>query len=161
MNLLVTMVLGGLWHGAAWNFVVWGGIHGLLLVAHRLLGQRRDPERPLASGDVPRIAVTFVLVTLAWVFFRAPTFDDALRFLQAMLTGGEGTGWPVLQTMIVAGCSGLHVVERRLRERAPALRAAANRTGWGLALQAAALGAVVGLSIAVAGAGGEFIYFQF
>lgn len=161
VNLLVTMLLGGLWHGAAWSFVVWGGIHGLLLVGHRLLGSRRDPERPLTAADTPRILATFAAVTLAWVFFRAPTFDEALRFLASMFGAGAGTGWPVLQTAIVAGCAGLHLLERRLREQAPALRAAANRTGWGLALQGAVLGAVVGLAVAVAGAGGEFIYFQF
>jgi alginate O-acetyltransferase complex protein AlgI len=82
VNLAIVMLLGGLWHGASWNFVVWGGLHGLLLGSERLLG--RKPfyfmlPRPL------RIAVTFVLVLIGWVFFRADTFAGALAYLGSML----------------------------------------------------------------------------
>ena len=160
-NLLSTMLLGGLWHGAAWNFVIWGGIHGAMLMLHRALGGRTDPETPLGLRDAPRIFLWFNLVTLAWVFFRAPTLPDAWLFLEGMFGAGEGTGWPVLQTGIVLACLGLHVVERVVRERQPELRAALTRPFWGPALQGAVLGSVVGLAIAVAGASGEFIYFQF
>src|SRR5512143_887354 len=59
VNLLVTMVLGGLWHGAGLNFVLWGALHGLALVVHRALGRRGDPERPLEWSDLPRIVISF------------------------------------------------------------------------------------------------------
>ncbi|MFN7971492.1 MAG: MBOAT family protein [Acidobacteriota bacterium] len=81
VNLMITMVLGGLWHGAAWSFVVWGGIHGFALCLERLIGQRaiygRLP-RPL------RVAVTFGIVLVTWVFFRAESLREALRFLGSM-----------------------------------------------------------------------------
>jgi len=160
-NLLITMLLGGLWHGAAWNFVVWGGIHGALLMLHRALGGHRQAEGPLSWRDAPRIFVWFNLVTLAWVFFRAASLSDAWLYLQGMFGAGAGSGWPLLQTAIVLACFGLHVLERFVRERLPALMNAANRPYWGPAFQGALLGVVVGCVVAVAGAGDEFIYFQF
>lgn len=82
-NLWLTMVLGGLWHGANWTFVLWGIWHGTLLAIERALGlgtDLRSPWRPL------RWAITFVLVVLGWVMFRADSVEDALRFYQAMFS---------------------------------------------------------------------------
>ncbi len=81
-NLAVTMLLGGLWHGAEWRFVVWGALHGGLLAGERALGKRTlyaALPRPL------RIAFTFALVLVTWVFFRAASLPDALRYLGSML----------------------------------------------------------------------------
>lgn len=90
-NLMLTMVLGGLWHGAAWTFVIWGAIHGGWLVAHRVWVERRGEawSRWLASpaGRVVCWLVTFHLVCLTWLFFRAGTLDQALGMLVAL--GGE------------------------------------------------------------------------
>ena len=90
LNLMITMLLGGLWHGAGWNFVFWGGLHGAYLCinnAWRLLAGRL-PEAP-AGLEVPiRIgswALTFVAVVFGWVFFRATTFSSALHVCEAML----------------------------------------------------------------------------
>ena len=161
VNLLATMLLGGLWHGAAWNFVIWGGLHGLLLMGHRAFSSRRDPDRPFAWRDAPGILLTFNVVTVAWVFFRAPTFADASLYLQGMAGFGAAEGWPVWQTFVVLACASLHVAERWLRTNASPLRARAAGTTWGGVAQAAGLGAIVGLAVGVAGAGNEFIYFQF
>jgi alginate O-acetyltransferase complex protein AlgI len=82
INLAVVMLLGGLWHGAAWNFVVWGGLHGLWLALERGLGKRS------AYAFLPRparVALTFVGVLLTWVFFRASDLSAAVRFLADML----------------------------------------------------------------------------
>jgi len=71
-----------LWHGAAWTFVVWGAIHGALLIAERMRG-----KRPLLGDRMPRginVAFTFVLVTVAWVFFRSPDLRSALNYCRAM-----------------------------------------------------------------------------
>ena len=160
-NLLLTMLLGGLWHGAAWNFVIWGGLHGVLLMAHRVLSRRANSERALGWRDAPRIFLTFNVVTVAWVFFRAPTLADAGAFLAGMAGLGEATGWPVLPTAIVLLSAGLHVVERWARVHGARMREVVNGCWWGPTLQAAALGAIVGLAVSVAGAGNEFIYFQF
>ena len=80
INLLIVMLLGGLWHGASWNFLLWGGYHGALLAAERATGGSlvRWLPRPL------RMAVTFVLVLLSWVLFRARDLPHALEYYGAL-----------------------------------------------------------------------------
>ena len=78
-NLMTVMLLGGLWHGASWNFVIWGGIHGAMMSLERRFGLRRL-SRPL----------TFAVVLISWVFFRAADLPGALRYVAAMFgAGGE------------------------------------------------------------------------
>ena len=90
VNLAITMLLGGLWHGASWNFVLWGGLHGLLLGAERVL---RDvlPAPPLAV----RRAVVFVAVVLVWTPFKLETFPETLVWWSAMV-GFAGVGMATL-----------------------------------------------------------------
>jgi alginate O-acetyltransferase complex protein AlgI len=85
VNLMVVMLVGGLWHGASWNFVIWGGIHGSMLAIERT--QRKD-SLYRALPRVLRIAVTFVIVCISWVFFRAETLPHAWNYLRSM--GGVG-----------------------------------------------------------------------
>lgn len=81
VNLMAVMLLGGLWHGASWNFVIWGGIHGGMLGLERRLGEKHPLRRlPTAFG----VAVTFVIVCLSWVFFRAKTLGQALSYLGSL-----------------------------------------------------------------------------
>jgi alginate O-acetyltransferase complex protein AlgI len=76
---MTVMLLGGLWHGASWNFVIWGGIHGLMLAAERCWGgEGQRLARPA------RVALTFLIVCLAWVFFRAETLPQAVSYLASM-----------------------------------------------------------------------------
>jgi alginate O-acetyltransferase complex protein AlgI len=92
-NVLLTMLLGGLWHGASWNFVLWGGVHGGWLAMERRLG----PGTRLSS--LPRavkIAGTFGVVILAWVFFRAPTLPAAMRYFASLAGAGRPTGEQLL-----------------------------------------------------------------
>jgi alginate O-acetyltransferase complex protein AlgI len=99
-NLLVTMLLGGLWHGAGWTFLVWGGVHGVLLVVNhgwrhfrlRFLGH--DLARSTAAGHVLAVFVTFVCVVVAWVFFRATNLGAAMNVLSAMF-GANGMVFPI------------------------------------------------------------------
>lgn len=99
LNLLITMVLGGLWHGAAWTFVVWGGIHGgLLVINHGWLAfkSRHIPELPsfvLRMLHVASVGLTFYCVMIAWVFFRAPDLSTAWSIVTAMV-GRNGIVWP-------------------------------------------------------------------
>ncbi len=81
VNLAVVMLLGGLWHGAAWNFVIWGGMHGLLLAGERLRG-KIFPYRWLPKAG--RRGVTFVVVLITWVFFRAEDLPSAVLYLRSM-----------------------------------------------------------------------------
>jgi D-alanyl-lipoteichoic acid acyltransferase DltB (MBOAT superfamily) len=80
-NLMAVMLLGGLWHGASWNFLVWGGIHGAWLSVERIQGKASLYAR---SPAFVRVAVTFFIVNLAWVFFRAPDLAASLHYLQAL-----------------------------------------------------------------------------
>jgi alginate O-acetyltransferase complex protein AlgI len=85
VNLFLVMLIGGFWHGAAWNFVIWGAIHGTLLAVERARG------KTAIFGALPapfRVATTFVLVLVAWVFFRAPDVRHAFRYLGDMLAFG-------------------------------------------------------------------------
>lgn len=87
-NLMLTMLLGGLWHGAAWVFVVWGFLHGLYLSAHRRFRRPNDSADPgfPVWRDLPAIVVTFHLVALAWIFFRSASITGALDYLGGILT---------------------------------------------------------------------------
>ena len=81
INLALVMLLGGLWHGAAWNFVVWGGVHGAFLALERARGKRTLYQKLPRPA---RVAVTFLIVTLAWALFRAPDLPSALRYFGAL-----------------------------------------------------------------------------
>jgi len=81
-NLFTTFLLGGFWHGAGWTFIIWGALHGMALVIHRIwksLGLRL----PFIVGWF----VTFMFINFSWVFFRANTFNDAIRVLKGMFQG--------------------------------------------------------------------------
>jgi hypothetical protein len=86
VNLLITMVLGGVWHGAGWGFLVWGAYHGLLLVLnHGWRALRRRIDWPVTAAE--RLLfwpVTFAAVTVGWVFFRATSLQGALTMVRAM-----------------------------------------------------------------------------
>jgi len=93
LNLFLTMLLGGLWHGAQWTFVVWGAYHGVLLALERLLGRRAlwsAAPRPV------RIALTWGVVTLGWLPFRAPSLESAATLLGALADVGSAASgaWP-------------------------------------------------------------------
>jgi len=81
VNLMTVMLFGGLWHGASWNFVIWGGIHGGMLGLERRLG-KAHPLRRLPPGV--GVAFTFLIVCLSWVFFRAKTLGQAVTYLGSL-----------------------------------------------------------------------------
>ena len=98
VNLMITMLLGGLWHGAGWTFVLWGGLHGLYLTIHHAWQALRirlghDVAHASSAGRTIGIALTFLAVVVAWVFFRAPTLHGALSILHAM-SGLNGVTLP-------------------------------------------------------------------
>ena len=98
---MITMTLGGLWHGASWTFVVWGILHGLLLVVHRYFRSFCE-ARPLIDslfkslpGTAVRMGFTFLCVTLCWVFFRAQTFGGAATVLRHLFVPIQGLSTPL------------------------------------------------------------------
>lgn len=151
-----TMLLGGLWHGASWNFVIWGALHGSVLAAERLWREFR-PARWPALPNWLGILVTFHIVLLGWIFFRAESFADALAFLGGLFAGGGAAlATPMMAALIGLGMS-FHFMPR-FSMQAVALRL---RT-----LPAPALGAAVGLAILTIDAMrpegvAPFIYYQF
>jgi D-alanyl-lipoteichoic acid acyltransferase DltB (MBOAT superfamily) len=133
-NLILTMLLGGLWHGAAWTFVIWGGLHGAVLAIERAWSRARWTQGivlPRWAG----IVLTFHVVTLGWIFFRAATFADALAYLGGIVApvpGGATTVTPLMLQLIVLGLA-IHAFPgdamRRAAERVRALPAAYVATG--------------------------------
>lgn len=117
VNLFATMLLGGLWHGAAWTFVVWGGLHGLyLLINHAWNGfcaNRGRDGKPFSLGPLPSQALTLLAVVFAWTFFAAPDFESAISVIGGML-GLNGLLRPetvdlLSQSVLVAGP--IHVLQ--------------------------------------------------
>jgi len=161
-NLLVTMLLGGLWHGAGWKFLLWGAAHGLLLALHRFVARgSTEADSPLTWRDAPKVLVSFHAICLPWVFFRAASFGDATAFLERLVTGSWLEPWPLLPALVVALCVALHGLERYARPRLAVVRGALG-AGWvGALVEGLAFGALVALAIAASGTGAEFIYFQF
>ena len=151
VNVVATMLLGGLWHGAAWTFVAWGGLHGLALAANSAWS-RSGRQLPAALGWL----VTLLFVMLCWVLFRSPDFATAARVLVAM-AGANGIGHARIENAaVVAGAAALVLL-------APASQVVAlerlRPMRW-LTVPAAA--ALVFLLLLVGGrVPNDFIYFQF
>ena len=158
--LMGTMLLGGLWHGASWTFVVWGGLHGTYLAAERWLKKRfaRFTPGPIMLAALGLL--TFLLVNITWVFFRAKTFGGAATVLTAMVGLSVKPVpmialLPLVYAMVATGAIvGTHWA---MRERT--LELVIERTpAWLVGILWAAMGMAV---IAEQGAGNAFIYFQF
>jgi alginate O-acetyltransferase complex protein AlgI len=100
INLMATMLLGGLWHGAGWTFVIWGGLHGVYLAINHLWrnlrqGLGQDTDRSTPAGRIAGLFVTFIAVVVGWVFFRASSLDAALAMLAGM-AGRNGVSVPAI-----------------------------------------------------------------
>ncbi|MGE0396553.1 MAG: MBOAT family protein [Kofleriaceae bacterium] len=110
LNLMLTMLLGGLWHGANWTFVAWGALHGIALAVHKLVSERWPEPGPLRRAF--GMPITFVFVTLCWVFFRSPTFAEAsVVFQKLAFVDSSGAEWMysfALSGFALAVCSHLY-----------------------------------------------------
>ena len=161
-NLMITMLLGGLWHGASWTFVVWGGLHGLYLAGERVLKEVfGDPAfaRTLAFRIIAAL-VTYFLVNITWVFFRAQSFAEAWTMLGSMF-GLAGEPQKVLYygeiapaLVVIAGMVATHWLMRdtsleRVAEKAPK---------W---VVVTALSFMLFMLVVTQGSDSAFIYFQF
>ncbi len=162
LNLMITMLLGGLWHGANWTFVVWGGLHGLYLAAERMLteafGHRevfKTTAFRLAAG-----ALTFVLVCVAWVFFRAADFPTAARILASMATvPAKAKPLLYLNDILPVALIVATLLAGHWRLRATSLEAVVARTS---PIVLATAWSLMGfLVLASQGSENAFIYFQF
>ena len=85
VNVMIVMLLGGLWHGASWNFVIWGGLHGLLIAGNHVLRSRTKQGKDSMLKTCINVVFTYMLVTIIWTFFRAVEFSHALSMVQSMI----------------------------------------------------------------------------
>jgi D-alanyl-lipoteichoic acid acyltransferase DltB (MBOAT superfamily) len=158
-NLMLTMLLGGLWHGAAWNFVIWGALHGVLLVVEHLVFPENTTRRPLPLWlRALAIIVTFHCVCLTWIFFRSPDLAHAVNFLEGFERLGQGATVATLfvLTLLIGGIAAQFLPKNRLE----LIETVIDR------IPVAAQGALVGaLIVAIDSLGptgiAPFIYFQF
>jgi alginate O-acetyltransferase complex protein AlgI len=153
-NLMITMVLGGLWHGAAWGFVLWGTLHGVALVIEHALRDRgvRRPPSWLAW------LIVINVVVFGWILFRAESLEVAATFIGQLFDPGPATLWAPVTVAAIAVVIGFQLLPpdplERLRVRAAALPAPA------LGLSLAIVVALVGATVPSQGVP-PFIYFQF
>jgi alginate O-acetyltransferase complex protein AlgI len=151
-NLLITMVLGGLWHGAAWPFVLWGAFHGVGLIAEHALGGR------LRAPGWLRWLVTFHLIVFGWILFRSQSLDLAGSFLSRLVVPGAATLSSVPVVLAIVTVIGLQLLPERpierLQVRIEQIRPAALGAGF------AVLVLFVGATVSSQGVA-PFIYFRF
>lgn len=151
LNLFLVMLLGGLWHGAAWSYAVWGGIHGAALALERgCRGRIRLPDHPLVAAS--RALAVFCFVTLAWLLFKLPSFPQAMEYLGA-IASNHGPTQPLRVCHVlfysapVVALHGWHLLKAR--------RHALAR------MEPLALGMMLAAIVVERGTPGAFIYFQF
>ena len=148
LNLMITMTLGGLWHGANWTYLLWGGWHGAMLATERVL---REKRRIPGWVSTP---ITFLVVAIGWAFFRADSIEQALQVLGGCFRFAEATGAGFLLLGLIASLTvGLLVVQRlRLKDRILALPPA---------IQGLIAGLLTALVYFISATESEFIYWRF
>jgi alginate O-acetyltransferase complex protein AlgI len=151
-NLLLTMLIGGLWHGANWTFLIWGAYHGFLLILYRLFSGRWDQ---LPAGIAT--AITFLLVVVSWVPFRSPDLTTTASLLTTMFSWKPGlVAGPNAEFLVLVLFAGWWAIWGPNCSEAHAKFRAGFR--WTLG-SAAAFGAC--LAFMAGGRSSPFLYFQF
>jgi D-alanyl-lipoteichoic acid acyltransferase DltB (MBOAT superfamily) len=162
-NLMITMVLGGLWHGASWNFVVWGTLHGGALAVTRMWQRWRGRGangrgEGSVVGHVVATLATFHFVCLAWIFFRAPSFAHATLALEQLAHGAWTMDHIAPKVVpVIAVAMGLHFVPKDWDARAREVFVRTPAVVQGLVLAAAALA----IHLAASAKPEPFVYGQF
>jgi alginate O-acetyltransferase complex protein AlgI len=166
-NLIIVMLLGGMWHGAAWSFMIWGGAHGLLLALERLMGVKVQSQERQHFGMLDflisscRIFLIFNLVSLLWLLFQLPNFKDVLLYLHELSLLQHGGSPQILFTVVFFGMPViLYHFWALLR---PLCWDPFKATNPDLAtyLMNGVYGMLLFLIIVNSGGSGSFLYFQF
>ena len=112
LNQMITMLLGGLWHGAAWTFVFWGAWHGAALVVSKWF-KRRYGDR-FSIPEIIGVVLTLFVVIIGWIFFRSESFPQAFAIIKSMFLPAQGVRWiePVSASLVAGGLL-LHAAARR------------------------------------------------
>jgi len=159
LNLLVTMLIGGLWHGASWMFIAWGGLHGLYLVAERAVVRCYRDHPPLTPDKILMLQLlTFLLVSVTWIPFRAPNYESAYSIFLGL---GNGSIEPILMEQgLLAIVSIIATVRWHMLLRDKGFEATISH--WRPATQVIAItGCLVSMFFYSGGDQRAFIYFQF
>lgn len=158
-NLFLTMLISGLWHGANWTFVCWGGLHGIFLICNSIYSRLR--KKKVMAPLFLRVLMTYMFTTLAWIFFRANTISDATTIIDKIFTDhgqlfkGDGIPALVLPIMMIVI---LLVKELKDEYRLP-IKLMHNNSPW-ISIPSSALVIIIILLCAEFNSG-QFIYFQF
>lgn len=158
-SLMVTMVLVGLWHGAAWTFVLWGGYHGMLLIVHRAVRPASRTEQPASLvSQLVSMGGMFHLTCLGWLLFRATSLDQASHLLLKITVDAIPGGLPIMLVEQLLGyISVLLLVQLVQRARGHLL----PLEGVSTPIKGVAYGILFYLTILHGGTSNSFIYFQF
>ncbi|MGN0343017.1 MAG: MBOAT family O-acyltransferase [Roseburia sp.] len=173
LNLMITMLLGGLWHGAGWNFVVWGGLHGAALCVHKMYCKWRKKKKagePPLPVRVVNILLTDLFVLFCWIFFRAEDFCQARQVLRQIFSFQSGVrhiySWSIVALILVIAATFVAVFAAyRQRKQGKTVKSIdgfypvmdLNRY-WCLVVFFVEIGLILGLAYV---GGSPFIYFQF
>lgn len=126
LNIMVTFLVSGIWHGANYTFIIWGSIHGVVQCIEKALGLNKIPSK--LYYVVPRIIITFIIVTLAWVFFRMPTVEDTIAMIGHMFSNqGEIFMNKTILVHVAIGLCVLFLIEIPLEYRHRAFTAFIGR----------------------------------
>lgn len=154
LNLMTVMVLGGLWHGAAWSFALWGLWHGIGLVLERPVLSRESSFAASRAGRLLRIILVFNFVTLGWLFFKLQNSGEAFLYLSKMLGVLRPSPYPTsMLTLLLIAMFGLPVIIYHLL--------GATRLRFSACMNQVLKGGMLFLIVTSAGPAVEFIYFQF
>jgi D-alanyl-lipoteichoic acid acyltransferase DltB (MBOAT superfamily) len=157
-NLFATMLLGGLWHGAAWNFVLWGAYHGALLIVYRMVGVRSDVAAQTPSWTtLPKIALMFTLTAAGWLIFRATSVEQIAYMLShlSLEPSLQSRAWASTLLFFVTPL----IIAELWQERRGDLLILVKTPIW---FRGPALGALLAMIVLFgAGRSMQFIYFQF
>jgi D-alanyl-lipoteichoic acid acyltransferase DltB (MBOAT superfamily) len=183
INIMITMLIGGLWHGANWTFVAWGGLHGVYLWVEKAIRDSRSKvsNAPTDGTPAPVIAtasfgpplvgkqsasfiyalLTFLLICITWVFFRSPTFTGAWRLLHSMFGQAPPSGPPLLETIVIIKVMvviGLMLIFHWVMRNTTVLKRTAKMPWWQVGIVWSVMLILIILS---QGTSKAFIYFQF
>jgi len=155
INLLLTMLIGGLWHGASWNFVAWGGLHGSALAAGRKI------ERGVSNSRLAqwlRRCLVFHFVCLAWIFFRAPTLRASMQMLLALRAWPWMSSYSTAFFYLLLAIAPLVLLDLYLEHSGEEYPTQYASFGWQLT---AAATAMLAIAFGAAYESSPFVYFQF
>ena len=132
LNLVLTMVIGGIWHGANWTYIIWGFLHGIALAVHKawMTLTKSNEKKHSLPANLLSIAVTFLFTTFCWIFFRAPSLHSAMTIIKRMFTFQTGVNQPYFWLFVTVAMYFAAMLPAVLRSRGTELKARKLNTSF-------------------------------